>query len=184
MWTIVALLHVMNLQMSHLGSRIRERFLTVVTVIGLLATMHQLVAFQIAWCGKKLAADLAAIPRFACVPFVVQVEQADLTVAFSTSRATVRLQRTWESRAFSYLKNPQFYELQSDEYFSEKLGNSPMCFLVSFASCRIRESFAAVSAAEWLLSCVNAHVSLEISCVSKFFSTVLKRNKYIIKCYQ
>lgn len=47
-WTLVALLHVMNLQMSHLGSRIRERFLTVVTVIGLLATMHQLVAFQIA----------------------------------------------------------------------------------------------------------------------------------------
>lgn len=94
MWTFVALLHVMNLQMAHLGGGIRERFLTVVTVMGLFTTVHQLVAFQITGCSKQLVADLTTVTCFTCVAFVVQVEKANLTVAFSTSRALVWLQRT------------------------------------------------------------------------------------------
>lgn len=92
MWTLVALLRVVCLQMSHLGSGVREGLLTVVAVVRFLATMHQLVPFQVARCGEELATHLTAVTRFACVALPVQVEQTDLAIALSTSRATVRLQ--------------------------------------------------------------------------------------------
>lgn len=47
-WTLVALLCVVRLQMSHLGGGVRESFLTEVAVVWLLSTVHQLVALQIA----------------------------------------------------------------------------------------------------------------------------------------
>lgn len=48
-----------------------------------------------------------------------------------------------------------------------------MCFFVGFTSCRIRESLVAVPTAKWFLSCVNPHVSLEVTSVGKFLPTVL-----------
>lgn len=83
-WTLVALLCVVRLQMSHLGGRVREGLVTVVAVVRLLAAVHQLVALQIARCGEELAAHFAAVPCLACVALAVQVEQADLAVALST----------------------------------------------------------------------------------------------------
>lgn len=71
--------------MAHLGGRVREGLLAVVAVVRLRATVHQLVALQVARCGEELATHFAAVPRFARVPFAVQVEQADLPVALSTS---------------------------------------------------------------------------------------------------
>lgn len=50
----------------------------------------------------------------------------------------------------------------------------PVCFLVGLAGRWVRKGLVAVSAAEWLLSGVNAHVSLEITSVCKFFSTFLQ----------
>lgn len=93
MRTLVALLRVVRLQVSHLGRGVREGLLAEVAVVRLLAAVHQLVALQVAGCGEELAAHLAAVPRFARVPLAVQVEQADLPVALSTRRAAVRLQR-------------------------------------------------------------------------------------------
>lgn len=92
--TLVALLRVMRLQVAHLGGWIGESLLAKVAVIRLLATVHQLMTFQIPRCCEKLSADLAAVPRFSCVAFAVQVEQADLAVALSTRRAAVWLQWT------------------------------------------------------------------------------------------
>lgn len=48
-----------------------------------------------------------------------------------------------------------------------------VCFLVSFTRCRVRESFVTVPTAERLLSCVDAHVSLEITSVGEFLPTIL-----------
>lgn len=62
-------------------------------MVRLFATVHQLVALQVAGCGEQLAAYFAAVPGLARVAFAVQVEQADLAVALSTGRAAVRLQR-------------------------------------------------------------------------------------------
>lgn len=53
--------------------------------------------------------------------------------------------------------------------------NSPVCFLVGFTGRRVREGFVAVPTAERLLSSVNAHVSLEVTCVGEFLPTVLER---------
>lgn len=100
-WTLVALLRVVRLQVSHLGSGVREGLLAVDAVIRLLTAVHQLVALQIARCGEELAADFAAVPCLACVAFAVQVEQADLSVALSTGRAAVWLQgarRQWDAQ--------------------------------------------------------------------------------------
>lgn len=82
----------MRLQVSHLSGGVGERLLAVVTVIRLLAAVHQLVALQVSRCGKELAAHITAVTSFTCVSFAVQVEQADLTVALPTGRATVWLQ--------------------------------------------------------------------------------------------
>lgn len=98
MRTLVALLRVMRLQVPHLGGGVGEGLLTVVTVVRLLAAVHQLVPFQVARCGEQLAAHFAAVPRLASVPLAVQVEQADLPVAFSAGRAAVRLQRARRQR--------------------------------------------------------------------------------------
>lgn len=78
--------------MPHLGGGVREGLLAEVAVVWLLAAVHQLVALQIARSGEKLPTNFTAVSSFACVPFVVQVEQADLAVALSTSRAAVRFQ--------------------------------------------------------------------------------------------
>ena len=93
MWTLVALLRVMRFQMTHLGSGVRKGLLTVIAMIWLLAAVHQQVALQVARCGEELATHVAAVTCLTCVAFAVQVEQADLTVALSTSRAAVWLQR-------------------------------------------------------------------------------------------
>lgn len=98
MWTLVALLCVVRLQMSHLGGGVREGLLAEVAVVRLLAAVHQLVALQVARCCEKLAAHFAAVPRFARVTFAVQVEQADLSVALSAGRAAVRLQGATRQR--------------------------------------------------------------------------------------
>lgn len=92
-WTLVALLCVVCLQMSHLGSGVGEGLLTEVAVIWLLAAVHQLVALQVSRCGEELAAHVTAVTCFTCVAFAVQIEQADLTVTLPTGRAAVRLQR-------------------------------------------------------------------------------------------
>lgn len=47
-WTLVALLRVVCLQVSHLGRGVREGLVTVVAVVWLLTTVHQLVALQVA----------------------------------------------------------------------------------------------------------------------------------------
>lgn len=44
MWALVALVGVMCLQVSHLGGGVREGLVAVVTLVRLLATVHQLVA--------------------------------------------------------------------------------------------------------------------------------------------
>lgn len=82
----------MCLQVSHLGSGVREGLVTEVAVVRLLAAMHQLVPLQVAGCGEELAAHLAAVSCFPCVALAVQVEQADLAIALSTSRTAVWLQ--------------------------------------------------------------------------------------------
>lgn len=43
-WTLVALVSVVRLQVSHLGRGVREGLVAVVTLVWLLATVHQLVA--------------------------------------------------------------------------------------------------------------------------------------------
>lgn len=43
-WTLVALVSVVRLQVSHLGSGVREGLVAVVTLVRLLAAVHQLVA--------------------------------------------------------------------------------------------------------------------------------------------
>lgn len=63
------------------------------------------------------------------------------------------------------------------------MNNSPVSFLMGFTSCRVRESLVAVPAAEWLLSSVDTHVSLEIACVSEFLPTVLERGTFVMLCY-
>lgn len=45
---------------------------------------------------------------------------------------------------------------------------------MGFTGCRVGESLVAVPTAEWLLSCVNTHVSFKITSVGKFLPTVLK----------
>lgn len=100
-WTLVALLRVVRLQVSHLGGGVGEGLLAVVAVIRLLTAVHQLVALQIARRGEQLAADFAAVPCLTCVALAVQVEQADLSVALSTRRAAVWLQgakRQWDAQ--------------------------------------------------------------------------------------
>ncbi len=62
-----------------------------------------------------------------------------------------------------------------------KISNSPVCFLMGFTGCRIRECLVAIPTAERLLSCVNTHVSLEITSVGEFLPTVLERRKYVMK---
>lgn len=81
----------MRLQVSHLGGGVREGFVTIVAVVWLFAAVHQLVALQVAGRGEEFAAHFAAVPRLARVPFAVQVEQADLSVALSTGGAAVWL---------------------------------------------------------------------------------------------
>lgn len=108
MWTLVALLGVVRLQVSHLGSGVREGLLTVVAVVRLLTAVHQLVALQVARCSEELAAHFAAVPCLAGVAFAVQVEQADLSVALSAGRAAVRLQRARRQR------DAQFYGHEPD----------------------------------------------------------------------
>lgn len=103
-WTLVALLCVVCLQMSHLGRGVRESLLAVVAVVWLLAAMHQLVALQIARSGEKLATNFTAVPRFPCVTLAMQVEQTDLTVALSASRAAVRLQGARSQRQLTLIK--------------------------------------------------------------------------------
>lgn len=78
--------------MAHLGGGVGEGLLTEVAVVRLLATVHQLMALQVARGGEELAAHVAAVPRFARVPFAVKVENADLAVALPTCRAAVWLQ--------------------------------------------------------------------------------------------
>lgn len=51
----------------------------------------------------------------------------------------------------------------------------PVCFLVGLAGRWVGEGLVAVPTAEWLLSSVNAHVSLEITSVCKFLPTFLQR---------
>lgn len=43
-WALVALVIVVRLQVSHLGSGVREGLVAVVTLVRLLTTVHQLVA--------------------------------------------------------------------------------------------------------------------------------------------
>lgn len=107
-WTLVALLGVVRLQVSHLGSGVREGLLTEVAVVRLLTAVHQLVALQVARCGEELAAHFAAVPCLAGVAFAVQVEQADLSIALSAGRAAVWLQRAGGQR------DAQFYGHEPD----------------------------------------------------------------------
>lgn len=85
MWTLVALLRVVRLQMPHLGGGVGEGLLAEVAVVRLLAAVHQLMAFQVAGRGEELATHLAAVPRLTRVAFAVQVEQTDLAVALPAS---------------------------------------------------------------------------------------------------
>lgn len=164
----------MRLQVPHLGGGVGEGLLTVVTVVRLLAAVHQLVPFQVARCGEQLAAHFAAVPRLASVPLAVQVEQADLPVAFSTGRAAVWLQRAGRQR------DAQFKDMSGVELRGAgkpNLCNSPVGFLVGFTGCRVRKGLVAVPTAERLLPGVNTHVSLEISSVGEFLPTVLQSRK-------
>lgn len=63
----------------------------------------------------------------------------------------------------------------------KRKSHPPVCFLMGFTSCGVRESLVAVPAAEGLLSSVNTHVPLEIARVGEFLPAVLKRGKYIVK---
>lgn len=73
MWALVAFVCVMGLQVSHLGGGIGEGAVAIIALVRLLATMHQLVALQVARCGEELAAVLAAVASLSRVPFAVQV---------------------------------------------------------------------------------------------------------------
>lgn len=94
MWALVPLLRIVRLQVSHLGGGVGESFVAEVAVVRFLPAVHQLVALQIPRGGEKLAADVAAVPRFTHVPFPMEVEQADLAVALPTGGAAIRLQGT------------------------------------------------------------------------------------------
>lgn len=94
MRTLVALLRVVRLQVTHLGRGVGESLVAEVAEVRLLPAVNQLVALQIARSREKLAADVTAVPRFTRVPLPVQVEQADLPVALPTSGAGIRLQGT------------------------------------------------------------------------------------------
>lgn len=94
MWTLVALLGVVRLEVAHLGSGVGESFVAVVALVRLLAAVNQLVSLQIARCRKELVAHFAAVPCFPRVALAVQIEQTDLTVALSAGGAAVWLQRT------------------------------------------------------------------------------------------
>lgn len=47
-WTLVLLVSVVSLQVAHLGGGVREGAATVVALVGFLATVHQLVALEVA----------------------------------------------------------------------------------------------------------------------------------------
>lgn len=91
-WAFVALVGVVCLQVSHLGRGVGEGLVAVVALVRLLAAVHQLVALQVARRGEGFPAQSAGVARLPRVPFAVQVEQADLTIALPTSRAGVWLQ--------------------------------------------------------------------------------------------
>lgn len=90
--TLVLLVGVMRLQVAHLGGGVRERAPAVVTLVGLLPTVHQLVPLQVARGGEELAAVLTAVAGLTRVPLLVQVQEADESVALPTLLAAVRLQ--------------------------------------------------------------------------------------------
>lgn len=71
MWTFVSLLHVMYLQMSHLGSGVRKGLITEVTVIWFLPAVHQLMSLQVTRRGEELATGIAGIACFSRVAFAV-----------------------------------------------------------------------------------------------------------------
>lgn len=71
MWAFVALVCIMDLQVAHFGSGVGESTLAVVTVVRLLATVHQLVALQVTRCGEEFAALVAAVACLAGVPLPV-----------------------------------------------------------------------------------------------------------------
>lgn len=103
-WTLVALLGVVRLQVAHLGGGVGESFVAEVALVRLLAAVHQLVAFQVARCGEELVAHFTAVARLPRVALAVQIEQTDLAVALSTSGAAVWFQRTEEENKKSSLK--------------------------------------------------------------------------------
>lgn len=88
----VALVGVVGLQVAHLGGGVGEGPLAEVAVVWLLATVHQLVALQVARGCEEFATLLAAVARLTRVPFAVQVEQANLAVALAAGRAAVWFQ--------------------------------------------------------------------------------------------
>lgn len=71
LWAFVALVRVMDLQVAHFGRGVGESPLAVVTVVRLLATMHQLVALQVTRGGEEFAAVLAAVACLSGVPLPV-----------------------------------------------------------------------------------------------------------------
>lgn len=79
--------------MAHFGSGVRESTLAVLTVVRLLATVHQLVALQVTRRGEEFATLVAAVACLACVPLPMQVQQADLPVALPACGTAVRLYR-------------------------------------------------------------------------------------------
>lgn len=167
-WTLVALLCIVRLQVSHLGRGVGEGLVAVGALVRLLAAVHQLVALQVAGGGEELAAHPAGVARLARVPLAMEVEQADLPVALPAGQAAVRLQGAVEATRSVSTENerPTWCRLNQNYL--------PVCFLVGLAGRWVRKGLVAVPTAEWLLSGVNAHVSLEITSVCKFLPTFLQ----------
>lgn len=92
-WALVLLVGVVGLQVAHLGGGVGEGAAAVVTLVGLLAAVHQLVPLEVARGGEELAAVLAAVARLTRVPLLVQVQQADEPVALAALLAAIGLQR-------------------------------------------------------------------------------------------
>lgn len=92
MGALVALVGVVRLQVSHLGGGVGEGLVAVVTLVRLLAAVHQLVALQVARRGEDFSTQPAGVARLPRVPFAVQVEQADLSITLPAGGAGVWLQ--------------------------------------------------------------------------------------------
>lgn len=101
MGALVLLIGVVGLQVPHFRGGIREGAPAVVTLVRFLSAVDQLVPLEVAGGGEELATVVTAVFGLPCVPFLMEVQQADEAVALPALLAAVGLQRAVEEVGLS-----------------------------------------------------------------------------------